>query len=176
MTFIYDFYIIHRCLGGENKMSSKRMIKSFNVDDIEMAQFININVERIMRFKKACEIAKKLLKNNCHDFFISLNTTEEDVEYNHYLELSRAKNIKITSSYDELDCSIEDVASVLKAMCILELTWLDEHRYIFNGEEEKYYEEEDSTINFYSSLISSLNNEQINSASDTFEEYILSLC
>lgn len=161
------------------KRSKKNVSIYYNMNDQELSLFINSNIERYLKFKKSCEIAKKLLKDNCHDFYISLSTAQEDSDYVHFLELASLRNIEVLHTYDNIECDVSDVASVLDAMCVLELSWLDEHRYIFEEENScdgTYYEEEDRTLKFYRSLISGLSNEQISLATESYEECVLSLC
>ena len=162
------------------KNKSKKYANSYcNMNDQDLSFFINTNIERYLKLKKSSEIAKKLLKENCHDFYISLSTVQEDVDYVHFLDLAKLRNIDILHNYDNVVCTVSDVASVLDAMCILELSWLDEHRYIFNVEnssEGTFEEEEDRTLRFYRSLISGLSDEQISSVTESYTEYVLSLC
>ena len=155
--------------------SKKNVSGYYNMSDQELYLFINSNVERYLKFKKSCEIAKKIVKDSCHDFYISLSTHQEDLDYNHFLDLANLRNINILYTYDNVECTVEDVLPVLEAMCILELSWLDEHRYIYTENCDAYYEEEEKVVEFYRFLISGLSNEQINLATESFEECVLSL-
>lgn len=148
-----------------------------NMSDEELSLFINSNVENYLKLKKSCEIAKSLLKENCHDFFVTLSTTQEDSDYSRFLQLAELRNINVLYTYDNVVCKVEDVVPVLNAMCTLELSWLDEHRYIFdeNPGAGSYFEEEENTIKFYRGLIKNLSNEQISVASEPYYECILSL-
>lgn len=159
--------------------SKKYAYGYYNMSDEELSFFINLNIERYLKLKKSCEIAKRLLKDNCHDFYISLSTVQEDCDYVNFLNLANIRNIEILHTYDSVVCGIEDVALVLDTMCSLELTWLDEHRYIFveeNACDGTYEEEEDRTLKFYSSLIKGLTEEEISFATESFNDCVLSLC
>lgn len=156
--------------------SKKNVSNYYNMNDQELSLFINSNVERYLKFKKSCDIAKKILKDNCHDFYISLSTYQEDLDYVHFLDIANLRNINILYNYDNVECTAKDLVPVLNAMCILELSWLDEHRYIYTENSEAYYEEEDKIIGFYKFLISSLSDEQVSLATESFEECVLSLC
>ena len=148
-----------------------------NMSDEELSLFINSNVENYLKLKKSCEIAKKLLRENCHDFFVTLSTAREDSDYNRFLYLAELRNINVLYNYDNVECKVEDVVPVLNAMCTLELSWLDEHRYIFdeNPSECAYFEEEENTIKFYRGLIRNLSDEQIKMATESYSECVLSL-
>lgn len=148
-----------------------------NMSDEELSLFINSNVENYLKLKKSCEIAKKLLRENCHDFFVTLSTAQEDSNYSRFLYLAELRNINVLYNYDNVECKVEDVVPVLNAMCTLELSWLDEHRYIFdeNPSECAYFEEEENTIKFYRGLIRNLSDEQIKMATESYSECVLSL-
>lgn len=148
-----------------------------NMSDEELSLFINSNVENYLKLKKSCEIAKKLLRENCHDFFVTLSTAQEDSDYSRFLYLAELRNINVLYNYDNVECKVEDVVPVLNAMCTLELSWLDEHRYIFdeNPSECAYFEEEENTIKFYRGLIRNLSDEQIKMATESYSECVLSL-
>lgn len=148
-----------------------------NMSDEELSLFINSNVENYLKLKKSCEIAKKLLRENCHDFFVTLSTAREDSDYSRFLYLAELRNINVLYNYDNVECKVEDVVPVLNAMCTLELSWLDEHRYIFdeNPSECAYFEEEENTIKFYRGLIRNLSDEQIKMATESYSECVLSL-
>ena len=148
-----------------------------NMRDEELSLFINSNVENYLKLKKSCEIAKKLLRENCHDFFVTLSTAREDSDYSRFLYLAELRNINVLYNYDNVECKVEDVVPVLNAMCTLELSWLDEHRYIFdeNPSECAYFEEEENTIKFYRGLIRNLSDEQIKMATESYSECVLSL-
>lgn len=148
-----------------------------NMSDEELSLFINSNVENYLKLKKSCEIAKKLLRENCHDFFVTLSTAQEDSDYSRFLYLAELRNINVLYNYDNVECKVEDVVPVLNAMCTLELSWLDEHRYIFdeNPSECAYFEEEENTIKFYRGLIGNLSDEQIKMATESYSECVLSL-
>ena len=147
-----------------------------NMSDEELSLFINSNVENYLKLKKSCEIAKSLLKENCHDFFVTLSTTQEDSDYSHFLALANFNNINILHNYDNVVCEVKDVAPVLSAMCTLELSWLDEHRYIYDENLgcDSYFEDEENTIKFYRDLIKYLTQEQISMASEPYYETVLS--
>lgn len=148
-----------------------------NMSDEELSLFINSNVENYLKLKKSCEIAKKLLRENCHDFFVTLSTAQEDSDYSRFLYLAELRNINVLYNYDNVECKVEDVVPVLNAMCTLELSWLDEHRYIFdeNPSECAYFKEEENTIKFYRGLIRNLSDEQIKMATESYSECVLSL-
>lgn len=148
-----------------------------NMSDEELSLLINSNVENYLKLKKSCEIAKKLLRENCHDFFVTLSTAREDSDYSRFLYLAELRNINVLYNYDNVECKVEDVVPVLNAMCTLELSWLDEHRYIFdeNPSECAYFEEEENTIKFYRGLIRNLSDEQIKMATESYSECVLSL-
>ena len=148
-----------------------------NMSDEELSLLINSNVENYLKLKKSCEIAKKLLRENCHDFFVTLSTAQEDSDYSRFLYLAELRNINVLYNYDNVECKVEDVVPVLNAMCTLELSWLDEHRYIFdeNPSECAYFEEEENTIKFYRGLIRNLSDEQIKMATESYSECVLSL-
>ncbi len=159
------------------KSKSKANYGYLNMSDEELSLFINSNVENYLKLKKSCEIAKKLLKENCHDFFVTLSTAQEDSDYSRFLYLAELRNINVLYNYDNVECKVEDVVPVLNAMCTLELSWLDEHRYIFdeNPSEGAYFEEEENTIKFYRGLIRNLSDEQIKMATESYSECVLSL-
>lgn len=161
------------------KSKTKKYANGYcNMNAQDLSIFINTNIERYLKLKKSSEIAKKLLKENCHDFYISLSTVQEDVDYVHFLDLANLRNINVLYNYDNVVCTVEDVSMVLDAMCNLELVWLDEHRYIFTEENScdgTYEEEEERTLRFYRSIIKGLTIEQINMATESYEECVLSL-
>lgn len=142
--------------------------------DVQFMCLLHRTISNYLKFKRSCDIAKQLLKDNCHDFVLSIDTTERDSNYNCVINAASQRNIDVDLSIYSCDCSLEEVAYILNAMCGLELSWLDEHRYIFDG--VSYSEEEEKTILFYNSLISNLNFEQIlNAESSLDDQYILYL-
>lgn len=145
--------------------------------DAQFMCLLHRTIEGYLKFKRSCDIAKQILKDNCHDFVISIDSTERDSNYNSVMCAANQRNIPVDLSIYSFDCSLEEVAYVLNAMCGLELSWLDEHRYIFDSEDNSSYsDEEERTIKFYNSLISNLSLEQISSAEDSLDDqYILYL-
>jgi hypothetical protein len=144
------------------------------------AQFLNVlhrTIESYLKFKRACDIAKQILKDNCHDFFITIDSTERDSNYSSVMYAANQRNIPVDFSIYSLECSLEEVAYILNTMCGLELFWLDEHRYIFDNEQNgSYLDEEDRVVSFYNNLISNLSLEQISAAKESLDDqYILYL-
>lgn len=146
-------------------------------NDIQFMSLLHRTIESYLKFKRSCDIARQILKDNCHDFVISIDSTERDSNYNSIMVAANQRNIPVDLSIYSFDCSLEEVAYVLNAMCGLELSWLDEHRYIFDRDDfSSYTDEEEKTINFYNSLISNLSLEQISCAEDSLDDqYILYL-
>lgn len=148
---------------------------SFN--DVQFMNLLQHTIEGYLKFKKACNIAKQILKDNCHDFFISVDSAEKDINFNFIVRAANQRNVSIDLSIYDSECSLEEVSYILGTMCGLELSWLDEHRYIFDADDGiSFLEEEEKTVSFYNNLISNLSIEQICEAEDSLDsEYILYL-
>jgi hypothetical protein len=157
----------------------KQVFSNKYVSDTDFTMLVYRYVEKYLKLKKSYEIAKRILSENCHDFFISMDFECEKSNYNNLMYLANKRNLDIDVSMSNLECSIEEVSCILKTMCGLELTWLDEHRYIFDSSDDKcvsYFQEEDNTLKFYSSLISNLSSDDIKRLSENIsDEYMLSL-
>lgn len=128
-------------------------------------------VRNYLRFKKACDIAVQLLKDNCHDFYVSIDSSINDSLYNRVMKDANNRNISVDLSVFDSNCSLEDVVHILKEMCGLELFWLDENRaFLEEGSNTAYLDEEESTVKFYGSLISGLSEDQILSAKKNLDD------
>lgn len=153
----------------KNPASSEYMLYS----DAQFVAMLYRSIEKYLKFKRSCTIAEKLLNENCHDFYISIDSEAEDYSYKCMINAANQRNIPIDYSIYNLDCSVEEIASVLSTMCGLELSWLDEHRTIFDTCDDKvasYYDEEEKIISFYRTLISSLSLEDISRVEEDLED------
>ena len=157
----------------------KQVLSNKYISDTDFTVLVYRSIERYFKLLKSYEIAKKLLDENCHNFFVAMDFDSEVYTYNNLMYLANKRNLDIDVSISNLECSIEEVSCILKTMCGLELTWLDEHRYIFDSSDDKsasYFQEEDNTLKFYSSLISNLSSDDIKRLSENIsDEYMLSL-
>ena len=148
-------------------------------NDTDFYMLVYRYVEKYLKLKKSYEIAKRILSENCHDFFITMNFDCERSNYNNMLELAKKRNLNVDVSLLSVDCSVFDVCSILKTMCVLELIWLDEHRAIFQSDSDinsNYFVEEENTLKFYSGLISGLSADEVDMISKSLDDdYFLTL-
>ena len=146
-------------------------------NDAQFMCLLHRTIEGYLKFKRSCDIAIQLLKDNCHDFYISIDSSQQDSNYSEVMRVANQRNIPVDLSVYNIECSLEEITYILNAMCGLELCWLDEHRtYFDNDENTSYVEEEDNTLMFYGNLISNLSLEQISIAENSLDdEYVLYL-
>lgn len=157
----------------------EQLLNNKYISDSDFTMLIYRSIEGYFRLMKSYEIAKKLLEENCHNFFVAMNFDNEEYTYNRMVDLANKRNLDIEVSMSSLECSIVEVINILRTMCGLELSWLDEHRYIFESSSDKclsYLEEEDNTLKFYTGLISNLTTADIKRLGQNIsDEYILTL-
>ena len=146
-------------------------------NDAQFMCLLHRTIEGYLKFKRSCDIAIQLLKDNCHDFYISIDSSQQDSNYSEVMRVANQRNIPVDFSIYNVECSLEEITYILNAMCCLELCWIDEHRaYFDNDENTSYVEEEDNTLMFYGNLISNLSLEQISIAENSLDdEYVLYL-
>jgi rubrerythrin len=155
-------------------MKKNNYIEFRRYSDFQFNAILLDVVQKYFRLKKSCEIAKKILKENCHDFYFPLDMSEINNSYCEVMNVAAERNIPVNYSISDFECSVEEVAQVLNTMCGLELSWLDENRVIFD--KDAFYIEEENTLEFYKNLISNLTDEQISSFGSVIDDvYMLSL-
>lgn len=158
-------------------MKKNNYIEFRRYSDFQFNAILLDVVQKYFRLKKSCEIAKKILKENCHDFYFPLDMSEINNSYCEVMNVAAERNIPVNYSISDFECSVEEVAHVLNTMCGLELSWLDENRVIFDKDDvDAFYIEEENTLEFYKNLISNLTDEQISSFGSVIDDvYMLSL-
>ena len=116
-------------------MKKNNYIEFRRYSDFQFNAILLDVVQKYFRLKKSCEIAEKILKENCHDFYFPLDMSEINNSYCEVMNVAAERNIPVNYSISDFECSVEEVAHVLNTMCGLELSWLDENRVIFDKDD-----------------------------------------
>ena len=65
-------------------------------NDAQFMCLLHRTIEGYLKFKRSCDIAIQLLKDNCHDFYISIDSSQQDSNYSEVMRVANQRNIPVS--------------------------------------------------------------------------------